>query len=202
MTRRQPRTDWILATSNPGKLAEYRALLVDTPITLEALDASTGDVPEETGLSFAENALIKARHACRASGGAAIADDSGLCVEALGGAPGVHSARYAGVDATDRDNLEKLLSDLAGVEARSRGAVFHCVIVALEAPDDPAPVIAIGQWHGRIAMEAVGSNGFGYDPVFYDPELRVTAAELPPDEKNAVSHRARACAELRRQLGL
>jgi len=202
MTLRQPRTDWILATTNLGKLAEYRELLADTPIVLEALDPNTGDAPEETGLSFAENALIKARHACRASGGRAMADDSGLCVAALGGAPGVRSARYAGADATDRDNLEKLLAELAAVDVRSRDAVFHCVIVALEAPDDPAPVIAIGQWHGRIAMEPAGSNGFGYDPVFYDPELRMTAAELPPDRKNAVSHRARACAELRRQLGL
>lgn len=196
------RMDWILATTNPGKLAEYRVLLADTAITLDALDAGAGVEAEETGGSFVENALIKARHASRLGGCRAIADDSGLCVAALGGAPGVRSARYAGADASDRENLERLLSELAGIEPERRAAVFHCVIVALETPDDPAPVIASGQWAGRIAIEPKGTNGFGYDPVFYDADLGVTAAELPPRRKNAVSHRARACAELRRLLGL
>jgi XTP/dITP diphosphohydrolase len=192
--------DWILATTNPGKLSEYRELLAGTPITLEALDPASGAVPEESGATFVENALIKARHACRVSNRPAMADDSGLCVTALTGAPGVHSARYAGSNASDRDNLERLLSELSGIEPARRDAVFHCVIVALEHPDDPAPVIATGQWRGRIATAPRGKNGFGYDPVFYVLELEMTAAELPSARKNAISHRARACAELRRQL--
>lgn len=193
--------DWILATTNAGKLVEFRELLAGTPIALEALD-SESDVPEETGLSFAENALIKARHASQASGKPAMADDSGLCVTVLGGAPGVRSARYAGPDASDRDNLELLLADLAGFEGNQRHAVFHCVIVALEKPDDPAPVIAAGCWPGLIAENPKGNNGFGYDPVFFDPKLGMTAAELAPDRKNAISHRGRACLELRRLLGI
>ena len=195
------RGDWILATTNSGKLAEFRQLLADTPIALEALDRNSG-VPEESGLSFAENALIKARHASQASGKPAIADDSGLCVAALGGAPGVRSARYAGSEASDRDNLELLLAELASFEGSQRDAVFHCVIVALRKPDDPAPVIASGRWPGLIALDPTGKNGFGYDPVFFDPQLGMTAAELEPSRKNAISHRSRACRELIRLLGL
>lgn len=193
--------DWILATTNPGKLIEFRELLDGTPIALETLD-SDSDVPEETGLSFVENALIKARHASQASGKPAMADDSGLCVTELGGAPGVRSARYAGPDASDLENLELLLTDLAGFEGNQRHAVFHCVIVALERPDDPAPVIAAGRWPGLITEDPKGTNGFGYDPVFFDPRLGMTAAELEPDRKNVVSHRSRACLELRRLLGI
>jgi len=192
--------DWILATTNAGKLAEYRDLLADLPITFAALDR-TSEAPEETGSSFAENALIKARHASQASSKPAMADDSGLCVAALGGAPGVRSARYAGPEASDHANLERLLADLSHVEGDQRGAVFHCVIVALQQPDDPAPVIALGRWPGLIAAEPKGNNGFGYDPVFFDPVLGKTAAELSPDKKNAVSHRSRACQELTRLLG-
>lgn len=195
------REDWILATSNPGKLAEYRALLADAPIELKALDPDSA-LPKETGSSFAENALIKARHASLVSGRPAMADDSGLCVAALDGAPGVCSARYAGPDASDRDNLEKLLRSLTGIEADRRQAAFYCVIVALNAPDDPAPIIATGRWPGSIALAASGTNGFGYDPVFFDPAAGVTAAELSPEQKNAVSHRNRACRELRRLLGV
>lgn len=194
------RENWTLATSNPGKLAEFNDLLRDTEVALHALDRNAG-LPEETGLSFVENALIKARHAARASGGPAMADDSGLCVVALDGAPGVRSARYAGPNASDRDNLERLLAALAGVDADRRQAAFHCVIVAIERPDDPAPMIASGQWPGSIAFEPRGSNGFGYDPVFFDPAAGMTAAEMSPRQKNAVSHRSLACRELKRLLG-
>jgi XTP/dITP diphosphohydrolase len=191
---------WILASTNAGKLAEFRELLAGTPIELEALAPGSPRVPDETGLSFIENALIKARHAARLTGSPAIADDSGLCVDALGGAPGVHSARYAGASAGDLANVERLLRELRGVGAAGRHASFHCVIVALRRSDDPAPVIASGRWSGLIAAEPRGANGFGYDPVFLDPDLGRTAAELAPAEKNRVSHRARACAELRRLL--
>lgn len=194
------REDWILATTNPGKLAEYRELLAGTPIELKSLDADY-EAPEETGLSFVENALIKAKHASRASGRPAIADDSGLCVAALDDGPGVRSARFAGADASDRENLNKLLMDLAGVEPGRRQAAFHCVIVAVRTPDDPAPLIASGCWPGIIATEPKGAHGFGYDPVFIDPASGLTAAELSPERKNAASHRNRACQELKRLLG-
>ena len=193
---------WILASTNRGKLAEFRELFAGTPIELEALAPGSPQVPEETGRSFVENALIKARHAAALTGRPAIADDSGLCVAALGGAPGVHSARYAGPGAGDRANIERLLRDLQGVPATGRHASFHCVIVALGHGDDPAPVIAVGRWSGLIVTEPRGTNGFGYDPVFLDPSLGRTAAELTPAEKNRMSHRARACAELKRLLGL
>ena len=192
---------WVLASTNPGKLAEFRELLAGAPIELEALARGSPQAPDETGLSFVENALIKARHAAGLTGRPAIADDSGLCVAALGGAPGVHSARYAGPGAGDRANIERLLRELHGVGATARQASFHCVIVALERTDDPAPVVAVGRWSGLIVAEPRGTNGFGYDPVFLDPALGRTAAELAPAEKNRVSHRARACAELRRLLG-
>jgi len=192
---------WVLASTNLGKLAEFRELLAGAPIELEALARGSPRVPDETGLSFVENALIKARHAAALTGSPAIADDSGLCVAALGGAPGVHSARYAGPDAGDSANVERLLQQLRGVGAAERQASFHCVIVALQRSDDPAPIIAVGRWSGLIAAELRGTNGFGYDPVFLDPVLGRTAAELSPAEKNRVSHRARACAELRRLLG-
>jgi XTP/dITP diphosphohydrolase len=195
-------SEWVLASSNAGKLAEYRALLATMPIALRALDAAAGEAPDETGLTFVENALIKARHAAAVTGLPAIADDSGLCVAALGDAPGVLSARYAGAEASDRDNIARLLAALAAVEPENRAAAFHCVVVALRAPDDPAPVVAHGVWRGRIAPEPAGAHGFGYDPVFFDPALGLTAAELDPALKNRVSHRASASAELRRRLGL
>lgn len=192
--------DWILATTNAGKLAEYCELLADLPLRLRALNPESCEAPDETGLSFIENALIKARHAARLSGRPAIADDSGLSVAALGGAPGVRSARYAGPEASDSDNIEKLLRELDGVARESRQAEFHCVIVALASPDDPAPIIASGSWPGWISESPRGDHGFGYDPVFFDAELGLTAAELPPETKNSVSHRGRACRELRRLL--
>mgnify|MGYP000225830745 CR=1 FL=1 len=197
---RGPTEDWVLATTSAGKLAEYRALLADTPIRLHPLNAARGEAPEETGQTFIENALIKARHAAAVSGTAAMADDSGLCVAALDGAPGVHSARYAGPGASDRANIDKLLNALDNPVA-DRSAAFHCVIVAVRSPADPAPVIATGRWPGRIATEAAGTGGFGYDPVFFDPEQGLTAAELDAETKNAISHRGRAVAELRELLG-
>jgi len=195
-----PPGEWILASTNQGKLAEYRALLAGAPVRLRALGPDAG-MPEETASTFVENALIKARHAARVSGMPALADDSGLTVDALGGAPGVRSARYAGDGASDRANLERLLGEMAGIAPDRRQAAFHCVIVALETADDPVPVIAAGRWAGRIATAPSGVNGFGYDPVFFDPGLGRTAAELAPGQKNAVSHRSRACAELRHLLG-
>ena len=191
---------WVLATSNRGKLDEYRQLLAGTPIELVELAAGSDDVPAETGATFVENALIKARHAAARSGLPALADDSGLCVAALGGAPGVESARYAGPGASDAANVSRLLDALAGVAGDERAAAFHCVIVALRAPDDPAPIVAEGRWHGWIATAPAGRHGFGYDPVFVDPSLGLTAAEIDPAEKNAISHRARAVAELKRML--
>jgi len=199
--KRAPKQRLVLATSNRGKLAEYAELLVGTGIELIPLDGAADALPEETGATFVENALIKARHAALTTGLAAIADDSGLCVAALNGAPGVRSARYAGAHASDADNIERLLRELEAVPADRRQAAFYCVIVALESPSDPAPIVACGCWQGQIAASPRGDQGFGYDPVFFDPELRLTAAELPSQQKNAVSHRARACAQLRRQLG-
>jgi len=192
---------WTLASSNAGKLAEYRSLFHALPIELRALDAGSAEVPEETGITFVENALIKARHAAQLVRGPALADDSGLCVDALNGAPGVLSARFAGAAANDADNIALLLDRLAGVAAAQRTAAFYCVIVAVRNADDPIPWIASGLWHGRIATESRGSNGFGYDPVFIDPDLDLTAAELDPAQKNARSHRSRAAAEFLRQLG-
>lgn len=191
--------EWVLASSNRGKLAEFRELLAATGIQLGSF---AGEGPEETGLSFVENALIKARHAARHSGRPALADDSGLCVAALGGAPGVFSARYAGAGATDAANVERLLAELEGLEPADRQAEFVCVVVALRGPEDQDPVIAAGRWPGRIATAPQGCNGFGYDPVFVDPGRGRTAAELTAAEKNAISHRSRACAELRLKLGL
>lgn len=194
MTRVRPAgREFVLATTNRGKLAEFRELLADASIRLDPFDGNPEDAPEETGLTFVENALIKARHASLVSGRPAIADDSGICVAALGGAPGVHSARFAGTGAGDRDNVDLLLERLGDTPDDRRQASFHCVIVALDGPDDPAPLIASGRWRGRIARAPSGNNGFGYDPVFVDTGLGMTAAELDPKTKNRISHRGRAC---------
>jgi len=188
---------WVLATGNRGKVAELSALLgeagLDVRVTAQSA-LGVGAAPE-TGATFVENALLKARHAARATGLPAIADDSGLVVPALGGAPGVRSARFAGEGADDRANVATLLAALAA-PTLERSARFHCVLVALEYPDDPAPTIAAGAWAGQIAREPRGLGGFGYDPVFFDPALRRTAAELTPAEKNRVSHRGTALRQL------
>ncbi len=190
----------VVASGNPGKLKELRALLQDFDAELVAQSAL--GVPEavESGETFDENALIKARNASRHTGLAAIADDSGLEVDALGGAPGVRSARYAGVGASDGDNVEKLLHALAGVDEADRGARFICVMVYVENAEDRAPVICRGTWEGRILNAPSGKGGFGYDPVFLVPSEGLSAAALSPERKNALSHRGRALRDLRRAL--
>lgn len=188
---------WVLATSNRGKVVELEQLLSEAglPIRVSAQSELGVAAPPETAATFVENALQKARHAARATGLPALADDSGLVVAALGGAPGVRSARYAGEQADDGANIAKLLGQLAS-HPRERAARFHCVLVALERADDPAPLIASGSWTGEIAGSPSGSGGFGYDPIFFDPRLGKTAAELSRSEKNRVSHRGAALREL------
>ena len=191
----------VLASSNPGKLAELRPLLADAGFDLVTQsDLGVGDAVED-GRSFVENALIKARHASAASGLPAIADDSGLVVPALGGEPGLRSARYAGAHGDSAANLRKLLDALHDARGDARGAFFHCAIVLLRHADDPRPLIAEGSWHGSVLDAPRGAGGFGYDPVFLDPASGLAAAELPPDLKNRTSHRGRAIAALRARLG-
>ncbi|GIX30904.1 MAG: non-canonical purine NTP pyrophosphatase [Porticoccaceae bacterium] len=190
----------VLASHNRGKLRELAALLADLPLELVGQGELGIPPAEETGLSFADNALIKARHAARASGLAALADDSGLAVDHLDGAPGVFSARFAGPGADDAANVRKLLDALAGVPAERRTARFHCAVAFLRHPDDPHPILCEGVWEGRIADRPAGSGGFGYDPVFFVPDLGCTAAELPAAVKGLHSHRARALAALRQRL--
>ncbi|MGB5245544.1 MAG: RdgB/HAM1 family non-canonical purine NTP pyrophosphatase [Woeseia sp.] len=190
----------VLASSNRGKLAEIRALL--EPLGVEVCAQSEFDVPEaiEDGSSFVDNALIKARHAAALTGLPAIADDSGLAVDALGGAPGVRSARYAGEHASDADNISKLLAAMRGLPDAQRGAQFHCAAVFVASADDAAPLIEEGIWRGSILDARRGQGGFGYDPVFYDAATRLAAAEMSANQKNALSHRGKAfralCAEL------
>lgn|SRR5690606_4338555 len=192
--------DLVLASGNAGKLAELRQLLDGTGLVPRAQSAlGVGDV-EETGLTFVENALLKARHAAGATGLPALADDSGLCVDALDGAPGLYSARYAGPGGDAGRNIARLLAELDGVPDAARGASFHCCIVLLRHARDPAPIVVEGRWHGRILRAPRGDGGFGYDPVFLDPASGLTAAELPPDRKNAASHRGQALARLRARL--
>lgn len=189
--------EWVLATSNRGKVAELAALLSDARLPMRVTPQSElgVDAPPETGLTFVENALLKARHAARATGLPAIADDSGLVVAALGGSPGIYSARFAGENADDAANIAKLLASLAA-RGGDRSARFHCVLVALDHADDPAPIVASGSWDGEIASAPRGTGGFGYDPVFFVRALGVTAAELDPTTKNRVSHRGMALREL------
>ena len=186
----------VLASSNPGKLAELNALLQPAGLQVVSQDALGVEPPEETGLTFVENALIKARAACAATGLPALADDSGVVVDALGGAPGVHSARYAGDGASDADNVAKLLDALEDVAAPERTAAFVCAIVYLRHARDPCPIVCEGVWEGRILDVARGAGGFGYDPVFFVASLGRTAAELSRAEKNAVSHRGQALVKL------
>ncbi len=192
--------DLVLASGNAGKLAELRELLAGEGFSLRAQSGFGVDDVEETGLTFVENALLKARHAAAATGLPALADDSGLCVDALGGAPGLYSARYAGPGADSGRNIERLLRELEGVGDDARGAAFHCCIVLLRHADDPKPIVVEGGWRGRILRASRGDGGFGYDPVFLDPDSGLTAAELPAARKNAISHRGRALAALRARL--
>ena len=194
--RRDPNVEVVLASSNPGKLAELRARLEPAGLHVVAQDAFGVEPPEETGLTFVENALIKARAACAATGLPALADDSGIVVDALGGAPGVRSARYAGPGASDGDNVARLLEALRGVAPAERGAAFVCAIVWLRHARDPCPIVCEGVWEGRVLDAPRGDGGFGYDPVFFVEALGRTAAELSFAEKNAVSHRGQALAQL------
>jgi len=184
----------VLASNNPGKLRELSALLA--PLDFEVLPQAHFNIPEadEPHVTFVENAIAKARHAARLTGLPALADDSGICVDALGGAPGVYSARYAGEPKSDSRNNEKLIAELA--HGRSRSAHYYCILVLMRHADDPQPVIAEGEWHGEIIAEPRGSGGFGYDPHFWLPEFACTAAELPADKKNAISHRGIALRRL------
>jgi XTP/dITP diphosphohydrolase len=194
------RQRWVLASGNAAKLAEIVAVLGSDRLELIPMSQFNIPSPTETGTSFVENALLKARHAAALTGLPAIADDSGLAVAAISGRPGVHSARFAGVDATDQQNIAKLLNELAGIEIGRRAASFHCVIVALKEPNDPVPLLAHASWDGLIATRPRGTAGFGYDPVFVVAEFGCTAAELDPALKNQISHRGRALASLRRAL--
>jgi len=190
----------VLASSNPGKLAEFNLLLADSGFEV-VTQASLGvDDAEETGLSFVENALLKARHAARATGLPALADDSGLCVDHLRGAPGLYSARYAGTHGDNAANNAKLLRELDGVPPEKRGAFFICVLALIQHADDPAPLIAEGRWHGRVLGEPRGVQGFGYDPLFVADGQSASAAELDPALKSRISHRGQALARLRAQL--
>ncbi|MDR6991201.1 RdgB/HAM1 family non-canonical purine NTP pyrophosphatase [Luteimonas sp. 3794] len=192
----------VLASGNAGKLVELRAMLADLPLTIvPQRELSVDDVPE-TGTTFVENALIKARHAAKVTGLPALADDSGLIVDALGGAPGLYSARYAGSPTDDAANNVKLLQALDGLPEARRGARFYAVIVLLRHADDPQPLIAEGSWEGRILEAPRGHNGFGYNPVFLDPAHGLTAAEMPSEQKNRISHRALALQTLRDRLAL
>lgn len=189
----------ILATGNAGKLREFQGLLAPLGWTL-IRQSERGVVPApEDGLTFVENALAKARAASAQTGLPALADDSGLVVDALCGAPGVHSARYAGAEARDADNIARLLAMLADTPMAERHAHFHCVLVYLRHAEDPAPLIGQGRWDGRILAAPQGTAGFGYDPVFWVPERDCSAAELDPMEKNRLSHRAQALNALQSQ---
>lgn len=190
----------VLASGNAGKLKELQAMLAGLPLQIvPQRELGVDDVPE-TGLTFVENALIKARHACAVTGLPALADDSGLIVDALDGAPGLYSARYAGSPTDDAANNAKLLQALREVPAERRSARFHAVIVLLRHADDPQPLICEGSWEGRIIDAPRGSHGFGYNPVFLDEELGLTAAEMLPEQKNARSHRAIALRVLLQRL--
>jgi len=182
----------VLASNNPGKVREIGELLTGNDIKIVAQSEFNTPEVEETGLTFVENALLKARNACKQSGLPSIADDSGLEVDALSGAPGIYSARYAGEGASDEANLQKLLTELKDVPEAKRTARFQCVMVYLEHELDPTPIICQGTWEGTILFEPRGNNGFGYDPVFFVPEFDMTSAQMAPEQKNRLSHRAQA----------
>jgi XTP/dITP diphosphohydrolase len=193
-------TQLVLASSNAGKLRELQALL--SPLNLVVRSQQDFDVPEiaETGLTFIENAILKARNAAKHTGLPAIADDSGLEVDMLHGAPGIYSARYAGPHATDRENMQKLLLELADTEKQARTARFQCIVVFMRHFLDPTPLVCQGTWEGLIVDHPRGDNGFGYDPVFYVAAYGCTAAELDTDTKNRASHRGQALVQLVKRL--
>jgi XTP/dITP diphosphohydrolase len=190
----------VLATNNAGKLREFAELLQHLNVELLPVGAFSAAVPEETGLSFIENAILKARHASQVSGLPAIADDSGLEVDALRGAPGIYSARYAGAGASDQQNLQLLLENLRGVDTASRTARYQCALAYMRHAADPSPIVCQAAWEGLMRTEPVGHEGFGYDPIFEVADLGISAAQLRATEKNRLSHRGRAIQLLFHQL--
>ncbi len=188
----------VLATGNAGKIREFQAVLKNFKLMPQS-DFAVPEV-EETGLSFVENALLKAQNAAQYTGLPALSDDSGLVVDALNGAPGIYSARFAGVGASDQDNLDKLLAEMENVAENKRTARFVCVLVYCRYPADPIPLISQGIWEGLITREQLGDEGFGYDPIFYVPDMQCTSAQLSAEQKNAISHRGQALADLGRIL--
>ncbi len=190
----------ILASSNTGKLTEIKTIFADQPYELVPQGQHNVSDADETGLTFVENAIIKARHAAQSTGLMALADDSGIEVDYLNGAPGIYSARYAGQPCDNQANNEKLLSALAGVPSEQRSARFQCVIVLMRHANDPTPLICSGTWEGIIVDQQTGTNGFGYDPLFYVPTHQCTSAELSPQTKNNLSHRGQALRELKQKF--
>lgn len=186
----------VLATGNQGKVREMADLLADFGFDVVAQSEFKVSEVAETGTTFIENAIIKARHAAKETGLAAIADDSGLEVDYLHGAPGIYSARYAGTHASDAENIEKLLEALKNVPEEQRTARFHCVLVLMRHADDPTPIVCHGKWEGRILTQTQGSNGFGYDPLFWVPEEQCSSAQLEPMRKKQLSHRGQALKQL------
>lgn len=186
----------VLATGNQGKVAEMADLLSEFGFDVHAQSEFQVSEVAETGTTFIENAIIKARHAAQQTGLPAIADDSGLEVDYLQGAPGIYSARYSGEGATDQRNLEKLLTEMQDVPEEKRTARFHCVLVLMRHADDPTPIVCHGKWEGRILTQASGANGFGYDPIFFVPEENCSSAQLEPVRKKQLSHRGKALKQL------
>lgn len=190
----------VLASGNRGKLKEFGDLLNNRGFEVHAQSEFNLDSADETGLTFVENAILKARHVCLHTGLPALADDSGVEVDALKGEPGIYSARFAGPEASDADNNQKLLRELAAVEDEFRTARYHCVLVLMRHAQDPTPLICQGAWEGRILRESIGEGGFGYDPLFFVPTHNCSAAQLDKAEKNRISHRAIALQTLLRSL--
>ena len=207
-TAAKPHKQWVLASNNKGKLAEFKRLFAEANLDVTIIPQGQLDIDDaiEDGLSFVENAIIKARHASRASGLPAIADDSGLCVPALGNAPGIYSARYAGEHGNDAKNNAKLIADLQPIRDAQPNTpisgMFVCVLAIVRHADDPLPIIAQGLWQGEILDAPHGDGGFGYDPLFWLPELQATAASLSAADKNRISHRGQAIEQLLAQLPL
>ena len=207
-TQATPYNRWVLASNNKGKLAEFKKLFAEANLDVIIIPQGQLDIEDaiEDGLSFIENAIIKARHASRISGLPAIADDSGLCVPVLGNAPGIYSARYAGEHGNDGKNNAKLIADLQPIrDAQANEPIkglFVCVLAMVRHADDPLPIIAQGLWHGEILASPLGNGGFGYDPLFWLPELQATAASLSAADKNRISHRGQAIQQLLAQLPL
>lgn len=190
----------VLASGNSGKLKEFNQLLQGCGFEVKAQADFGITSAEETGLTFVENAILKARHACAASGLPALADDSGIEVDALRGEPGIYSARFAGESATDADNNRKLLQLLADVPAEQRSARYQCILVLMQHAADPTPLICQAAWEGQILSEPTGEGGFGYDPLFFVPQYNCSAAQLSKEKKNAISHRGKAMQQLLQAL--